>query len=197
MVWLLALPTALPAPAQARSGRRPARKAAALPAPVVGTAPLLPRFWLLTDSVERAESAAVFTQYLQHFITYPASALRAGVGGVIYALLTVLPDGRVGGISITRRDLSAGSPPIKAVLALDAELQRVAWQLRFKALALRPDSTAAAPSTSIVRDVTDHPESTATMESGDALDVTDVTDNAEAAHAPVDTVTVYYRFAPQ
>ncbi|MFD2717711.1 energy transducer TonB [Hymenobacter monticola] len=186
--------------AHAQAGRKvpPRRiKPNAAPAAPVGTLPLLPRFWQLADSAERADAAEVFNQYLQQFIAYPALALQAGVGGAIYALLTVLPDGRVGGISITRRELSAGSPPIKAVLALDAELQRVAWQLQFKPALPRADSTSAsAPAaTASVAETTDITDRAEGAESDDSTDVTDATDVA-APGAPVDTVTISYRFAP-
>ena len=165
--------------------------------------PLLPRYWQMADSAERTDAAAVFNQYLRHFISYPKLALQAGVGGTIYALLTVSPDGRVSGISITRRDLSTGSPPIKAVLALDAELQRVAWQLRFKPALPHTDSTSnikiggSADSLEII-DITDRAPDIATV-TDDSTDVTEVTDLPDAAYPKlqVDTVTIFYRFEPQ
>jgi len=166
-----------------------ARLAATAPA---GTMPLLPRFWQMADSAERTDAAEVFHYYLQHFIHYPALAFDAGLGGAIYALLTVLPDGRVSSISITRRELSSASPPVKAVMALDAELQRVALQLRFKPAAPRADSVDVfgnrIPEAIDVTDVTE------SADSGEETDVTDVTD---AVGAPIrtDTVTIYHRFA--
>ncbi|WP_201982123.1 energy transducer TonB [Hymenobacter rubidus] len=158
--------------------------------------PLLPRFWQLADSAERMDATEVFSQYFRHFIQYPALALQAGVGGTLYALLTVLPDGRVGGISITRRDLGAGAPPVKAVMALDAELQRVAWQLRFKPALPRTDtdSTAIPASTDIAAEITDITDQTESVESNDGIEVTDVTD--AGTRSAVDTVTIFYRFGP-
>ncbi|WP_143080033.1 energy transducer TonB [Hymenobacter arizonensis] len=184
-----------------------AKTAQAVPPPAApaGMMPLLPRFWQLTDSAERTDAAEVFTQYLRHFISYPTLALQAGLGGTIYARLTVQPDGRVSGISITRRDLSTNSPPIKAVMALDAELQRVAWKLRFKPAQPRTDSTSRtiiASSTSVSADslenidITD--SATASTDSTDVMDITDVTDEGDAAQPKleVDTVTIYHRFVP-
>jgi hypothetical protein len=164
--------------------------------------PLLPRYWHMADSAERTDAAEVFNQYLRHFINYPTLALQAGVGGAIYALLTVQPDGRVSGISITRRDLGTGSPPIKAVLALDAELQRVAWQLRFKPALPHTDSTVSPISTSGADnlesiDITDIAAIPAdSTDVTDVTDVTDITDVAQPKHQ-VDTVTIFYRFVPQ
>ncbi len=166
-----------------RGKREKTARAAPAPAAPTGLMPLLPRFWQLADSAERTDAAEVFNQYFRHFITYPALALQAGVGGAIYCLLTVLPDGRVGGISTTRRDLTTSSPPIKAVLALDAELQRVAWQLRFKSFTPLADSTDNTD----ITDLTDRTIST------DSTDVTDVTDIART-RIRADTVTISYRF---
>lgn len=182
---------------RASSRSRSAKTTRLAPKPTApeGTLPLLPRYWQLPDSAERADAAEVFNQYLQHFITYPAMALQAGVGGAIYALLTVLPDGRVSGISIQRRDLTAGSPPIKAVLALDAELQRVAWQLRFKPALPHADSTGLPASPDITAEVIDITDGNESTESDDSIEVTDVTD--VVTRSPVDTVTISYRFAPE
>jgi outer membrane biosynthesis protein TonB len=170
LVGVVVLHTALPTHAQRSSGRRPAPvkrtgrvkavkpapKVAAPPAPVVSNGPLLPRFWALADSAERIESAAVFSQYLSHFVQYPSTALQAGVRGTIHVLLSVLPDGRVERIAVTRRDLDSPSEgavapnemaTAKAVQQLDAELQRVVWQLRFKPATMRTDSTTAQADT--------------------------------------------------
>jgi hypothetical protein len=157
-----------------------------------GAMPLLTRFWQLTDSAERTDAAEVFQQYVEHFISYPALALQAGVGGTIYARLTVQPDGRVGSISITRRDLNTGSPPIKAVMALDAELQRVAWQLRFKPAVPRLDSASLRP---IARADT-VPSAIVQNDSTETITIVQVEDD----NSPVflaDTVTIFHRFVPQ
>ncbi|UOQ95966.1 energy transducer TonB [Hymenobacter sp. 5317J-9] len=154
--------------------------------------PLLTRFWQLTDSTERTDAADVFTQYVEHFISYPALARQAGLGGAIYARLTVQPDGRVGSISITRRDLSTASPPIKAVMALDAELQRVAWQLRFKPAVPSIDSTSLRP---IARADT----VTNIVAEGDSTETVTViqVEDHDGPTFLADTVTISYRFVPQ
>lgn len=169
--------------------RREPPSAAAVP---TGALPLLTRFWQLTDSTERTDAAAVFNQYVAHFISYPALALQAAVGGVIYARLTVQPDGRVGSISITRRDLTTDSPPLKAVMALDAELQRVAWQLRFKPAVPSIDSAALRPTA---------PADTLASGSaeGDSTETVTIL-QTEDPSSPVylaDTVTIFHRFEPQ
>ncbi|GAB3584051.1 hypothetical protein GCM10027345_30440 [Hymenobacter daeguensis] len=153
--------------------------------------PLLTRFWQLTDSTARTDAADVFHQYVAHFISYPALALQAGVVATIYARLTVQPDGHVGSISITRRDLNPASPPLKAVMALDAELQRVAWQLRFKPAVPAIDSTSLRPS---------EPAETVAgvIAGGDSTEITLV--SVEDHDSPVflaDTVTISHRFEPQ
>ncbi|OGX86931.1 energy transducer TonB [Hymenobacter glacialis] len=161
---------------------------------MVGTLPLLPRFWHLADSAERADAAEVFNQYLHHFIKYPMEALNAGVGGIIYALITVLPNGSASSITIIRRDLSTGAPPGKAVQALDAELQRVAWQLRFKPALARIDSSASANASAKVTELdvtTDAKEDTETDGS------IDITEQPKPSPILADTVTIYYRFATQ
>ncbi|MBD2721230.1 energy transducer TonB [Hymenobacter armeniacus] len=163
-----------------------------VPAPA-GSLPLLPRFWHLADSAERTDAAEIFQQFLRQFIQYPVLALKAGVGGVIYAMLTVLPDGRVSSISVTRRALTSGAPPIKAVLALDAELLRVAWQLRFKPMLVRPDSAASAAAV----DVTDVPERSDNANETESDDSIDVTEAPAATSIPADTVTIHFQFAPQ
>ncbi|GAA4358222.1 hypothetical protein GCM10023185_23640 [Hymenobacter saemangeumensis] len=160
--------------------------------------PLLPRFWQLADSAERTDAADVFNHYIRHFISYPALALQAGIGGTIYARLTVQPDGRVGSITITRRDLSSSSPPVKAVMALDAELQRVAWRLRFKPAAPVIDSVAMraiAEADSIAR----AEALTSTIAEADSTEVS-IFIPVEEVRAPViraDTVTIFHRFVPQ
>lgn len=163
LVWLFALHASPPAHAQQSRTRRPvsakpARKIAtapAPPAPVVGKAPLLTRYWSLADSAERVESAAVFSQYINHFLQYPPTALQGGIMATIHALISVLPDGRVESISVTRRDLAEPSEgtvknelaTAKAVQEMDAELRRVVWQLRFKPAAVQADSTGTRADT--------------------------------------------------
>ncbi|MBJ6109163.1 hypothetical protein JAO73_09085 [Hymenobacter sp. BT523] len=195
MVLAMVMGLARAASAQ-KSGRalpraNTALRTQAVPVPA-GSLPLLPRFWHLADSAERTDAAEIFQQYLQQFIQYPVLALKAGVGGVIYAMLTVLPDGRVSSISVTRRALTSGAPPIKAVRALDAELLRVAWQLRFKPMLVRPDSTA---STAAV-DVTDVPERRDNANETESDESIDVTEAPATVMIPADTVTIHFQFAP-
>lgn len=160
LVGLFALQTPLPAHAQHSNARRPTparppRKIAPAPTPEAAKAPLLTRYWLLTDSTERVESAGVFSQYINHFVQYPPTALQVGIMATIHALISVLPDGRVGSIAVTRRDLAEAPEAAaknelataKAVQELDAELQRVVWQLRFKPATIQEDSTGVRADT--------------------------------------------------
>lgn len=160
----------------------------------VGPLPLLPRYWHLADSAERADATEVFNQYLRHFIKYPTVALKAGVGGIIYALLTVQPNGSVSSITINRRDLSVSAPPAKAVQALDAELQRVAWQLQFRPAIARIDSSAT---TSAIAEVTELDVTTESREDTETDDSIDITNAPEISRTLADTVTISYRFVPR
>ncbi|MBF9140218.1 energy transducer TonB [Hymenobacter properus] len=177
-------------PLRAKSRKPTGRLTPPAQAGPVGALPLLPRYWQLTDSTERTDATDVFSQYLQHFISYPALALRAGVGGAIYARLTVRPDGRVESIAITRRDLSTDAPPAKAVMALDAELQRVAWQLHFKPAAARIDSSAINLTTSADTLATPVAQSDSTEVS------IYVQDDDAGPMMLADTVTIVHRFVP-
>jgi len=96
--------------------------------------PVLARFWQLPDS---AKLRAV--QPLHRFVSsqakYPAATLRAQVEGRIYARLTVLADGTVSQVAITRRDFLSEPDPLtaaKGIADLDAEVTRVMKLVRFE-----------------------------------------------------------------
>lgn len=132
---------------------RPARKAIPLsvnkaeamaPAFQPITSPTFPRFWHEAEPV-RSQAGRNYYQFQRQNIKYPVTSLRAGVGGSVAALLTVLPNGKVGVVRITRRVLDESATSIEAPTpaaeeALDAEVIRVASQMRFEPSALSEDT---------------------------------------------------------
>lgn len=122
---------------------RPVRKTAAAPplSSVLKAAPVLPRFWQLTDSA-RKKASAQLNQFASSQAKYPHNTLHAGIDGIVYVRLTVGSDGTVTQADIIRRTLSAEGGDVtyseKGKADLDAEVLRVARALRFQ-----PSVTAA------------------------------------------------------
>ncbi|MET4073241.1 hypothetical protein [Hymenobacter sp. UYCo722] len=111
-------------------------------APIVS--PVFARFWHLAG-LQGAQAGQLYYRFQQQNIRYPVTSLRAGVGGTVAARLTVLPDGRVGTVQITRRvyDSAVASieaPSLAAEAALDAEFIRVVSQLKFEPAAIPADT---------------------------------------------------------
>lgn len=113
----------------------PARRHAVAPAAgaISKPPPVLARFWQLPDTA-KLRAAQPLYRFFSSQAKYPTTTLRAQVEGKIYAQLTVLADGTVSTVAITRRDFLGESDPLtaaKGIADLDAEVIRVMKLVRF------------------------------------------------------------------
>ncbi|MDO7852639.1 energy transducer TonB [Hymenobacter convexus] len=141
------VPGVVRAPAP-RPGRKTATTVVKKPLPAAPAflpinSPVFRRFWHLEEPA-RSQAGRNYYQFQRQNVKYPATSLRAGVGGSVAALLTVLPNGKVGAVRITRRLLDAtasidGATPA-AEAALDAEVIRVVSQMQFEPAAISADT---------------------------------------------------------
>lgn len=97
--------------------------------------PVFARYWHQTDS-QRIVNKRICTSFINQHTRFPATSLNAAVGGMVTALLTVLPDGKVGNVKITSRKMdSKPAWPTKTTsdgADLDTETIRILSQLRFE-----------------------------------------------------------------
>jgi hypothetical protein len=114
------------------------------------TSPIFTRFWH-KQQAERAAAAAPYYSFQNQQMKYPVTSLRSGIGGKITARLVVLPDGRVGKVTILRRELdehaegyNSATPDAEA--ALEAEVVRVLSQVRFEPAATAIDTVRVVQS---------------------------------------------------
>lgn len=115
-------------------------------APIIS--PVFPRFWHQPEPA-RSQGRHNYYQFQQQHSQYPATSLRAGVGGHVWALLTVRADGTVGGVRITRRVMNEEVPSLEAPssaaeAALEAEVIRVVSQMRFEPSGTEPDTVTVS-----------------------------------------------------
>ena len=106
--------------------------------------PVFLRFWHQSEPA-RSQATRTYYQFQQQHIKYPVTSLRAGIGGTIAARLTILPDGKVVKVTITRHILDEGvasidAPSSVAETALDAEVMRVVYQMRFEPSTIPADT---------------------------------------------------------
>jgi hypothetical protein len=96
--------------------------------------PVLARFWQLPDTA-KLRAVQPLHRFFSSQAKYPTTTLQAQVEGKIYARLTVLADGTVSAVAITRRDFLGEPDPLtaaKGIADLDAEVTRVMKLIRFE-----------------------------------------------------------------
>jgi hypothetical protein len=97
--------------------------------------PVFVRYWHQADS-QQIINKQVCMLFVNRQSRFPATSLSAGVGGQLKALLTVLPDGKVGNVKIISRVMDAiPAWPTKTTsngADLNDEVVRVMSQLRFE-----------------------------------------------------------------
>ncbi|MBH8557040.1 energy transducer TonB [Hymenobacter negativus] len=96
--------------------------------------PVIPRFWHAPDSV-KLKAAKPFYQFTGSKLTYPANTMRAEIEGNFSARLTVMTDGSVGSVIITRREVIGDAVPLyyaRGLTDLEAEIVRVMKLVRFE-----------------------------------------------------------------
>lgn len=96
--------------------------------------PVMPRFWHAPDSV-KLKVAQPFYQFTGSKLTYPTTTLRAEIEGHFSARLTVLADGSVGSVAITKREITGDAIPLyyaRGLKDLEAEIVRVMKLVRFE-----------------------------------------------------------------
>jgi hypothetical protein len=96
--------------------------------------PVVPRFWHAADSV-KLKIAQPFYQFTGSKLRYPANTMRAEIAGNFSARLTVMADGSVGSVVVTRRELVGDAVPLyyaRGLTDLETEIVRVMKLVRFE-----------------------------------------------------------------
>ena len=112
--------------------------------PQIIISPIFKRFWRLTQPDGGAAKAAYY-RFQTRVIRYPVTSLRAGVGGKFFAMLTVLPSGKVGNVQIVRHVLDESVPSMEApssasLAAMETEFVQTVKQMSFEPSSVLSDT---------------------------------------------------------